>query len=73
MSKRHLIERFAAVYHIEATEGAILQLANTHPYKCTCDVCLFWWAAVGADEDGKYGPFAPQEVALARLEYDGKL
>ncbi len=37
--------------------------ACDHPYSCRCDLCLGWWASVGADEEN-YGPFTPEEILV---------
>lgn len=65
---QQLLQRFAEFYGISPTEADVLNLSQSHNYYCRCDACLFWWSRVGADENGKFGPFAAWEIALARAE-----
>lgn len=36
--------------------------ASDHPGHCRCDKCREWWASLGPDEDGNYGPFSQEEM-----------
>lgn len=40
--------------------------ASSHPFSCRCSICLAWWAHMGPEEDGNYGPFTVEEVRCAR-------
>lgn len=44
-------------------EQALCDQAGSHPYNCTCAVCLEWWKRVGPDPDsGQYGAFTIEQV-----------
>ncbi len=44
-------------------EQALCDQAGSHPYDCTCSVCLEWWKSVGPDPDGgQYGAFTIEQV-----------
>lgn len=40
---------------------------SNHSGSCRCDLCLQWWATLGPDDDGKYGPFIEAEVSAAKV------
>lgn len=37
--------------------------ACDHVYSCRCEKCLQWWATIGPDDGGDYGPFSLDEIA----------
>jgi hypothetical protein len=45
-------------------------VASSHDYRCRCEHCLEWWAAVGPDgeEAGNYGPFHKDEVNAMQVK-----
>lgn len=40
--------------------------AIEHPARCSCDLCLIWWAEYGAR--GDFGPFTREQVNAKRRE-----
>lgn len=51
-------------------ERMVCDVAGSHHYRCTCDICLEWWAGTGPDggEPGHYGPFTKEQVNAKQKE-----
>jgi hypothetical protein len=55
-------DAIARMLGIPPDEQKALDAGSNHPYRCRCEKCRQWWKLMGADENGKYGPFAREEI-----------
>ena len=52
--------------HLGKEQARVLVDGSDHPYQCRCPTCLEWWATMGPEEGGSWGPFTEKEIQEAR-------
>lgn len=64
------MDALCKAFDLSISAAQILNDAWSHPYDCTCKICLTAWAMVGPDggEPGNYGPFTKEQVNARQRE-----
>lgn len=63
-----VVETWNASFLRRLGSKRVLDVAWSHRASCRCGFCRVGWALVGPDEDGRYGPFSPVEIAAVNVE-----
>lgn len=59
---QNFLDAFAQNSGMTYEEKRVLDIGGSHQGSCTCDTCRKYWALMGPDEEGKYGPWTLEEL-----------